>query len=402
LIGIEDIKAAQTRLTPVIYPTPLVPAKGPPSTGGRKVYLKLENLQKTGSFKLRGAFNKIAKLDPAQRAKGVIAASAGNHAQGVACASRYFSIPAVIVMPETTPISKVMATKSYGAELVLYGDSFDEANRYALELAKERDLIFIPPFDDYDIIAGQGTVGLEILEQAPRLDTVVVPVGGGGLIAGIALALKEHDPAIKVVGVEAKAAASMSESLRRGYPCELPIAKTIADGIAVKQPGEKTFRLIQRLVDEIVLVEEEEIAEAILALMETEKVLVEGAGATPLAALMVEESLVNGEDVVLLISGGNIDVNIIARIIEKGLAKTGRLLRLVLELEDVPGTLNRLTGLLAEKQANILHIFHDRLSKDLPVGITKLELDLETRGREHSQEIINFLEAKGYCPKLIY
>jgi threonine dehydratase len=401
LVTLEDIKKAQARLAPFIYSTPLIPAKSFAQQKKPRVYFKLENLQKTGSFKLRGAFNKISQLNLSQHNKGVITASAGNHAQGVACASKYFSIHALIVMPLRTPMSKIMATKAYGAEIILYGDSFDEAYSQALKLAQEKGLIFIPPFDDYDIIAGQGTIGLEIIQQVPQVSTVLVPVGGGGLIAGIAIALKEYNPAIKIIGVEAKGASSMYESLQRGYPWELPAIKTIADGIAVKLPGAKTFPLVKKLVDDMVLVEEEEIAGAILTFIEQEKLLVEGAGAVPLAALWENKVALAGEDIVLVISGGNIDVNMIARIIEKGLAKTGRLLRISLELEDVPGALNKITSLLAEKQANILHIIHDRLSKDLPLGITKLELDLETRGREHSKEIIAFLKAKNYVPKLI-
>ena len=402
LVTLGDIKKAQEKLRQVIYPTPIMPAKSFSQHKKLRVYLKLENLQKTGSFKLRGAFNKLSQLDKQQRERGVIAASAGNHAQGVAYASSHFHTRAVIVMPERTPITKMMATKAYGAEIILYGSCFNDSYDRALKLAEETGMIFISPFDDDDIIAGQGTIGLEIIQQLPKVRTVIVPVGGGGLIAGLAIALKEHNPTIKIIGVEAKGAASMYESLQKGYICEpLTITKTIADGIAVNRPGEKTFPIIQKLVDEMALVEEEEIARAILSFIEEEKLLVEGAGAVPLAALQEKKLAIEEGDVVLVVSGGNIDVNTIARIIEKGMVKSGRLLRVSLELEDVPGTLNKITSLIAEEQANILHIIHDRLSKDLPVGITKLELDLETRGKEHSKEVITALKAKGYLPKLI-
>jgi threonine dehydratase len=398
---LNDIKRAQKKLSQLIYLTPLIPAKSFSHHKKLRVHLKLENLQKTGSFKLRGALNKISQLNKQQRHKGVIAASAGNHAQGVAYASSHFHTKARIVMPERTPITKIMATKAYGAEITLYGSSFNEAYEQATKLAGETGMTFISPFDDEDIIAGQGTIGLEIIQQLPQVSTVLVPVGGGGLIAGIAIALKAYNPSIRIIGVEAKGAASMYESLKKGYICESPSIKTIADGISIKRPGEKTFPIIQKLVDEIALVEEEEIARAILGFMEEEKLLVEGAGAVPLAALQEKKVAIDEGDAVLVISGGNIDINFISRIIDKGMVKTGRLLRISLELEDVPGTLNKITALIAERQANILHIIHDRLSKDSPVGITKLELDLETRGKAHSKEVIASLKAKGYFPKLI-
>lgn len=401
MVTLKDIQRANTWLKGVVHPTPLIPSHSLNNSERVKVYLKLESLQKTGSFKLRGAYNKIVHLPPDRRSRGVVTASAGNHAQGVAYAASLFSIPAVIVMPERTPLIKISATKGYGAEVVLRGANFDEACGHARHLMEERDLVFIPAFDDEEVIAGQGTVGLEIFRDLPEVKTVVVPIGGGGLISGLAIALKEANPRVRVIGVEAVGAASMYRSIRNGAPKEIEMVKTIADGIAIKKPGKITFPLVQRYVDEIVLVEEEEIAGAVLAFMEKEKLLVEGAGAVSLAALMEGKVNVRDGQVVLVVSGGNIDVNTIARIIEKGLVKSGRLLRLSLELEDVPGTLNHLTSILARKQANVLHIIHDRLSKTLPLGVTELELDLETRGSEHSQEIIAALVADGYFPRLI-
>lgn len=401
MVTLKEIQRASMRLKGVIYPTPLIPAKFLNRRQDVQVYLKLENLQKTGSFKLRGAYNKLSHLSPEQRQRGVIAASAGNHAQGVAYAASLFSIPAVIVMPERSALIKISATKAYGAEVVLWGANFDEACNYALKLAEERGLTLVPAFDDEEVIAGQGTIALEVLRDLPEVTTLIAPVGGGGLISGLAVGLKETHPKIKVIGVEARGAAAMYNSLQAHAIRELSGVKTIADGIAIKKPGKLTYPLVQRYVDEIALVDEEEIAGAILALMEQEKLLAEGAGAVALAALMEEKVRVEGEKVVLIVSGGNIDVNILARIIEKGLVKSGRLLRIWLELEDIPGTLNHITSIVAEQQANILHIIHDRLSKHLPIGITKLELDLETRGNGHSQEIITALEANGYFPQRI-
>ena len=401
MVTLKDIQRVSTFLEGVIHPTPLILSQTLNKHQGSKVYLKLESLQKTGSFKLRGAYNKIIHLPSARRSQGVITASAGNHAQGVAYAASLFSLPALIVMPERTPLIKISATKNHGAEVVLRGNNFDEACIYARQLMEERNLTFIPPFDDEEVIAGQGTIGLEILRNLPNVNTVIVPIGGGGLISGTAIALKETNSHVRVIGVEAKGAASMHHSIQNGTIKEIEMVKTIADGISIKQPGKITFPLVQRYVDEIVLVEEEEIAEAVLTFMEKEKLLVEGAGAVPLAALLGDRVNIPNGQVVLVISGGNIDVNIIARIIEKGLVKSGRLLRLSLELEDVPGTLHRLTSIIAQKQANILHIIHDRLGKTLPIGVTNLELDLETRSREHSQEVIAVLEADGYFPCLI-
>ncbi|MBI4642120.1 MAG: threonine ammonia-lyase [Candidatus Tectomicrobia bacterium] len=396
MIGVRQIKEAFVRVQEVAHLTPLQSSNTLSRLAGSQVFLKMENLQKTGSFKIRGAYNKLATLNPSVRSKGVIAASAGNHAQGVAWAATRFEVPSTIVMPELSSISKRLATKGYGAEVIIAGANFDESFSIAEQMAQERGLTLIHAFDDEEVIAGQGTIGLELLKAIPDMNSVVIPIGGGGLISGVSLALKETNPHVKIIGVEAAGAAAMFLSRRVKTPVELQSLHTIADGIAVKKIGEITYPVIERYVDEIVTVNEDEIAAAILILMERSKTIVEGAGAVSVAAILEKGSVIKGPKVVALLSGGNIDVNILARIIEKGMVKSGRLMRLSVELPDIPGSLAKLTALIAQSRANILHITHDRLSRDLPITLTRVELALETRGYDHIEEIMAILKEKEY------
>ena len=378
MVTLRGIQEAYKRLAERVDRTPLVFSHSFSARLGLEIYLKLENLQKTGSFKIRGASHKLSRLTEAERLRGVVAASAGNHAQGVAFAAQEFGLSAVIVMPVTAALAKQQATKGYGAQIILAGHDFDEALLRARTIEKAEGRIFIHAFDDEDIITGQGSIGLELLEQNPDIETVIVPVGGGGLIAGVATAIREQKPGVKMMGVRAAS-----------FP-------TLADGIAVRKHGEITQPLIERYVDDLVSVDEEEIAAAILLLMEQKRIVVEGAGAVSLAALLRYPERVRGKKVGLIISGGNIDVNMLERIIERGLVKTGRLIRLSVELADLPGSLAALTTAVADLQANILHIVHDRLSRDLPVTMTRVELSLEIRGPEHGEAILADLRRKGF------
>ena len=363
---------------------------------GFPLYFKCENLQRTGSFKIRGALNFMTAQPREALASGVITASAGNHAQGVAFSADLLGVQATVFMPESTPPQKVFATKDYGAEVVLAGRNFDEAYAAALKVREETGALFVHPFDDPLVMAGQGTIGLELLADLPDLANVLVPIGGGGLISGIAAAIKETRPHVRIIGVESAAAPSMHYSLKRGEISEPPLAVSLADGIAVKRVGKNTFPIVRELVDEVVLVEEEEIAQAIVALLERTKLLVEGAGAVTLAALLngrVEN--LSGKTVCLL-SGGNIDVKTIAVVVERGLLAAGRYLKLKIELEDVPGSLAKLATDIAATRANIHLITHDRRSIDLPLGRTEVLLELETRGYEHIKEVIEYLNGRGY------
>ena len=395
----EEMQRARQTIQETIYSTPLVTSDSISAGVGRKVYLKLENLQKTGSFKIRGASYKISKLASALGAKGVVAASAGNHAQGVALAASSHGIPATIVMPLHAPLAKQLATRGYGGKVVLRGESFGEAEAYARELEK-KGLTMIHPFDDEDIIAGQGTIGLELLDALPGLDSIIVPIGGGGLISGISLAVKEKKPDVQVIGVESRAAASAFRSKQEEKIVQVDPLPSIADGIAVKSVGRITYPIIQRYVDEVVVVEEDEIAAAILMLMERKRIVAEGAGAAPLAALLRGEATIKGSNCVLVIGGGNIDVNLIDRIIAQGLAKTGRIIRVAVTLRDVPGALANLTRIIAAGGANILHIHHDRISKGIPIGSSKVTLELETAGIDHIGEILGKLRKQDYTVEL--
>jgi threonine dehydratase len=391
----EEIEVAQNKIQKAILRTPTIYSDTLSELSGKEVFLKLENLQKTGSFKIRGAYYKLSQLTPSMKKDGVVAASAGNHAQGVAWASSLLGIHSTIVMPEGVSLAKQMATQSYGGEILLFGQNTDEALGHAKKLAKEGKPL-IHPFDDEQVIAGQGTIGLEILKEVPEVEAIIIPVGGGGLVSGIATIVKKRRPRVKIIGVQSIHAPSAFYSLKRKKIVEGKVKPTLADGIAIRRVGEITFPMIQRGVDEMVTVNEDEIASAILMLMERKRVVAEGAGAAPLAALLSGRLKIRSKKVVLVISGGNIDVHLLDRIIEKGLAQTGRLVRFTILLRDVPGALAKLTRLVAQHRANILHIIHERATKDIPIGFSKVILVLETRGSDHIREIRGGLKEKGY------
>jgi threonine dehydratase len=363
---------------------------------GQQVYLKLENLQMTGSFKERGALNRIATLTPEQAARGVVAASAGNHAQGVAYHATRRGIRALIVMPLATPLVKVTATRGFGAEVLLYGANYDEACEEATRLCAAEGMTFIHPFDDAVVMAGQGTIGLELLEQVPQLEAVVVPIGGGGLIGGIACAIKESRPEIRVIGVQTSRLPSMVAARLVGHPVTVEPATTIADGIAVRRAGDVTLPVVERYVDEIVTVDEDEIASAILVLLEREKTLAEGAGATALAALLQKKTSLNGAHTAVMVCGGNIDVTLLSRIIERGLVQDGRMIRLRIHLLDKPGALAELTLLIAKYRANIVDTLYNRAYYGVNLGDTTIDITMETRGREQVEELLAALTAEGY------
>jgi len=406
MITIADIERARARIKDAIYLSPLAHSETFSILTGNRVYFKLENLQMTGSFKERGALNKILSLSDDERRRGVIAASAGNHAQGVAYHAARRGIRATIVMPIGTPLVKVTRTREWGSyrpegsdatlEVVLHGDNYDEAFEEAWRRREAEGLTLIHAFDDDAIMAGQGTIGLEIIEQNPYLDAVVVPIGGGGLISGIATALKETNPRIRVIGVQTTRVPSMVRALAEHAPCVLPAAGTIADGIAVRRAGARTLPVVEKYVDDVVTVEEEEIAAAILSLLEREKTVAEGAGAAAVAALMAGKTGLHGKKVGVLVCGGNIDVNLLARIIERGLVKDGRLVRLRVRIPDHPGALHRLTGLLAQVRANILEVSHNRAFSRVDLGETAVDITAELRGPDHIQELVRILEQHHY------
>lgn len=392
----EDVEAARARLAGAVYETPCAWSQTLSELTRTECFVKLENLQMTGSFKERGAANLLLQLGPEERRRGVVAASAGNHGLAVAYHAARLGVPATIVMPEWAPLIKVTSTRRRGAEVILHGADFEAAYARARQLADERGLVFVHPFDDPRIVAGQGTLGLELLEQRPDLDAVVVAVGGGGLAAGLGLAVKSRRPSVRVIGVEAAALPAMLKALETGRPEPLPAASTIADGIAVRRVGDLTLPLVRRWVDEIVTVSEEELANAILLLLEIEKTVAEGAGAAPLAALLNRPLGLRGARVALVLSGGNIDVTMLSRIIERGLVKDGRLVRVNVVLRDRPGELARLTGLIAEERANIVHIEHHRAFSATPIGDTEVELTLETSGRDQIDRLLARLTGAGY------
>jgi threonine dehydratase len=396
MITLADILAARKTMGDSIFLSPCAFSETFSRLTGNRIFFKLENLQMTGSFKERGAVNKLNALTPEERARGVVTASAGNHAQGVAYHATRLGIRSKICMPVGTPLIKVSSTKDYGGEVVLFGNNFDEASEEAERLRKAENLTYVHAFDDDAIIAGQGTIGLELLEQQPDLEAVVVPVGGGGLIGGIACALKEIRPGIKVVGVETERLPSMKAALAAHTPVTLPPAATIGDGIAVRRAGERTLPLVAKYVDEIVTVDEEEIANAILLLLEREKTVAEGAGAAPAAALLNHKTSLKGLRTAVIISGGNIDVNFLSRVIERGLVKDGRLVRLRLRAPDQPAALYKVLGLIAERRANVMNIVHDRSHYGVNLGESVIELTLETRGRNHANEIVALLQESGY------
>jgi threonine dehydratase len=396
LITVADIERARARIRDSIYASPCAHSETFSRLTGNKIYFKLENLQMTGSFKERGALNKILSLTDQEKRRGVIAASAGNHAQGVAYHAQRSGIAATIVMPVGTPLVKVTRTREHGAEVVLHGASYDEAFEEAWRRREAEGLTLIHAFDDDAVMAGQGTLGLELLEQNPYLEAVLVPVGGGGLIAGVATAIKEVNPRIQIFGVQTARLPSMQRALAEHGPVQLPSALTIADGIAVRKVGVRTLPVVEHYVDDIFTVDEEEIANAILLLLEREKTVAEGAGAVGLAAMVQGKTGLSGKKVAVIIGGGNIDVNFLSRIIERGLVKDGRLVRLRVRIQDHPGALHRLTGRVAEVQANILEVSHNRVFSRVNLGETAVDLTVETRGPEHIAELIERLSRDGY------
>jgi threonine dehydratase len=392
---LEDIRGALGQIREHVHLTPCSRSETLSRLTGTSAYLKLENLQKTGAYKERGALHKILTLSAAERARGLIAASAGNHAQGVAYHAGRLGIAVTIAMPETTPILKVANTRALGAQVVLHGGSYDEAYAEARRIEQQDGLTFVHPFDDEAIIAGQGTIGLELLDQVPALDAVLVPVGGGGLISGIAIALKTLRPQTRVIGVEAEVIPAMAAALEAGKPVTIENASTIADGIAVKRAGDLTYGYVRKWVDEVVTVSEEEIASAILYLLEKEKTVAEGAGAVSVAALMHRKVHLDGKAVVAVVSGGNIDVNLVARIIERGLVKDGRLVRISVALMDKPGQLAKVSSIISNLKANVIEVHHTRAFA-YRFGDTTLQLTLETRGPDHVDEILHALRERGY------
>jgi threonine dehydratase len=401
MIQLSDIQAALERIRADIRVSPCPRSETFSGLTGNSIFLKLDNQQRTGAFKERGALNKLLMLNAEERSHGVIAASAGNHAQGVAYHAGRHKIHARIVMPLPTPLTKVSATRAYGAEVLLHGANYDEAYQKAVELSKEDRLTLIHAFDDDAVIAGQGTLGLEILQQHPSIEAIVAPIGGGGLIGGIACAVKETNPAVQVFGVQPARIPSMMAAVAEGKPVTLDSAKTIADGIAVRRAGERTLPLVQKYVDGIVTVEEEEIANAILLLLEREKTLAEGAGAAAIAAVLNRKLPLQGKRVAVLVCGGNIDVTLLSRIIERGLVKDGRLVRLRVHLPDYPGALHRLTGILADHRANIVETAYDRAYHGVNLGDTAIDITMETRGPDHIAELLAALVSTGYTHERI-
>ena len=389
MVNLKDIQDALKNIQPFVHKTPLIHSNSFSKLIGAEVYLKAENLQKTGSFKVRGAFNKLTGIKDGK----IIAASMGNHAQGVAFAANALGIHAKIVMPVTSPIVKQEATKSYGAEVVLHGETFSDALVHALS---QKDYTFIHAFDDEKVIAGQGTIGIEIIEDLKDIDFVIIPVGGGGLISGIASAVKALSPQTMVIGVQTESATSAYDSFRGKKISDKRPLPTLADGIAVGRVGEKTFEMMNKYVDEVLLVKEDSIAMAILLFLERKKLVVEGAGAVPLAALIENKDKFEGKKIVLVVSGGNIDFTLIDRIIHKGLVSSGRIGVFEVVVDDIPGSLHYVTGVIASHRGNVLDVVHDRLAGDLSVGKTKVVFTVEVKGREHLDEILFELEAKGF------
>jgi len=395
-VTLASIEAARSRIGGAIYVSPCQLSHQLSELTGLPLHLKLENLQLTGSFKERGALNKLLTLNKVERERGVIAASAGNHAQGVAFHASSLGIRAQIVMPLATPQIKVAATRGFGAEVILHGASYEEACEEALRRRVEEGRTFIHPFDDPEVISGQGTIGLELLEQVPDIEAVVVPIGGGGLIAGVACALKENNPKIRVVGVEPEKLPSMLRAREAGHPVTIAPEATIADGIAVRRAGDLTLPLVSRYVDEIVTIDDEEIASAILMLLEQEKTLAEGAGAAALAAVVQSKTNLRQRRTAVLVCGGNIDVTLLAKIIERGLVKDGRLLRIRVYLQDRPGALHALTQILARERANIVETLHNRAYYGVSLSETAIDVTLETRGATHIAAISHALREAAF------
>ena len=399
-IELTDLELAAERLAPILHHTDLDRSSTYSRMTGGKIYLKCENRQKTGSFKIRGASNKIAALVASGEAKAVVASSAGNHAQGVAYAASQMGIPATIVMPKAAPIAKVQATEGYGAKVVLHGDCYDDAYAKALEICREENATFLHPYNDPDVIAGQGTLGLEILSDLPYVDIIVVPAGGGGLLAGVAAAVKQINPRVQVYGVQAEGADAIARSFAEKKHITTDYAATIADGIAVKAPGDLTVELINKYADGVVTVSDAEIANAILLLMERSKQIVEPAGATPLAAVLSGKIDVAGKRVVCVMSGGNIDVSFIQSIIERGLVARYRRMKFTVKLLDKPGALVQLLNIIADAGANVLAVDHDKLNFGLNPNETIVQIACEVGGKTHGDSLVASLEKNGYTVKL--
>lgn len=394
MLTLDKIYQASFALKTVIRRTDLISA--PNINPDSQIYLKPENLQITGSFKVRGACFKISQLTEEEKAKGVVACSAGNHAQGVALAATTQGIKSLICLPDNAPISKIEATKWYGADVCLVEGVYDDAYQKALKLRDEKGYTFVHPFDDDDVIAGQGTIGLELLEQLPDLDAVIVPIGGGGLVSGVAFAIKHLNPNVKVYGVQASGAPSMLNSIEHNKIERMGFVRTIADGIAVKEPGEHTFEYCRQYVDEIVTVSDDEISTAILALIEQQKLIAEGAGAVAVAAAMFNKVPVKGKKVICLVSGGNIDVTILSRVIGRGLQKSGRSYTMTIELVDKPGQLQHVSEIIAGTGANVVSVHHERVSHTADINGCYLRLEMETRNQDHIDQIQYTLTAAGY------
>jgi threonine dehydratase len=398
VVTLEDIQAARAGLQGVTVRTPLLSSDRLGEEIGSRVFIKAENTQRAGSFKLRGAYTKMASLTPEERRHGIIAHSAGNHAQGVALAANLLGAPATVVMPEYAPLAKVAATKRYGAEVILHGQSFDDAGAYAQALCEEHHYTYVHAFDDAKVIAGQGSVGLEILEELPDVGTLVVPIGGGGLIGGIATVVRALKPDTRIIGVQAEGCPSIRLSLAAGKPVVVPEARTIADGIAVKKPGGLTLPLIRDLVDDVVTVDEEEIARGIVYALQNLRLVAEGAGAVGIAALLTEKIRPRDrENVCVVLSGGNIDANFLARVIEQVLVKQGRYIVLHTSVPDRPGNLSRMLDIVAALGANVIDINHRRAAWQVPVDRTGIEMILEVRDELHGQDVVQDLEQAGYC-----
>jgi len=397
MLSLDAIQAAADRVSTVARVTPLEYSYAFSERTGAEVYLKLENFQRTGAFKIRGAVNRIATLSAAERAAGVVTASAGNHAQGVALAATRAGVDSTIVMPKHAPISKVKATRRYGGRVVLDGVDYEEAQTRAHEIEREEGRTYVHAFDDEAVMAGQGTIGLEILDQQPDVETVVVPIGGGGLIAGIATAIKRQRPDVRIVGVQAEGAASVPASLESGEIQARESVDTVADGIATRSVGKQPFEIIQQRVDEVVTVSDEEIALAVTLLLERSKTLTEGAGAVALAALLEDRfDYREGEVIVPALCGGNIDLNVLTTVILRGLVQMGRYLKITTVLKDQPGALQGLIGIIADQQANIYSIHHERTSREIGMSDTEVEIELETHGPQHAAELLAELRDAGY------
>ncbi|MGI9553620.1 MAG: threonine ammonia-lyase [Thermodesulfobacteriota bacterium] len=394
MVRLKDIKEASDRLKDVIHETPLVYSYAMSELTGANVYFKLENLQRTGSFKIRGSYNKLSQLKG--KTKSVVAASAGNHAQGVSLSSNLLGMKSKVFMPEGTPINKMLGVKNYGSEVELMGENFDESLRYALSESRKSGSAFIHAFNDEEIIAGQGTIGLEIANNLNNVDAVFVPIGGGGLISGVSTAIKELQPRARIYGVQSANVPSMLEAIKKNRPVEVKSTGTLADGIAVRKVGGITLKIVKKLVDDVFTVSEDEIEEALLILASKKRLVVEGCGGVGLAGLIKKQKKFKNKNVVVIISGGNIDINILAKIIDRGMARTGRIMKLELELPDIPGALGILSTLLGEIKANIIHILHDRMSEGLAINRAIVEISMETRSFQHQKDIIKVLKRNKY------